>query len=345
MHEERTEALRTDAICLFEKGDFEAVAEMILAAGVSAKDDYELQSHLGASLSKLGRHEEALEAFKTALALRPSSAHTYYNLGVQLIKMGQIDEGRPLILEAKRIDPKHAGAVALIDIIGEDKQEDFEVKMDWERTAGAIDWNADYLISPEVVEGVPEEEPQEEEQDLGDRIKILSDTVKIPPPRKPPEFTPIIGAMVFLIIACSLFYLINNAPDQAEQSVMNLIKATERGDCKLVRELIYIEYTPEIESVLATENRTKEQYLDEIVRSLIEEKKNPDNGKSSFKFLGSKIKGDDAEVTTRESVVTPEGKGVSFDLTYSMKRQNGRWKIDLMKTYHNNSILLQKAAR
>jgi tetratricopeptide (TPR) repeat protein len=63
------------------------------------------RTNLAASLSRLGKSQEAGEQFRKALALAPHDYTTNHNLGEFYIKFGKIAEARPLLESAQRIDP------------------------------------------------------------------------------------------------------------------------------------------------------------------------------------------------------------------------------------------------
>ena len=46
----------------------------------------------GVGLSNLGRHEEAIEAFKKAIEINPNNAAAWYNKGVGLGNLGRYEE-------------------------------------------------------------------------------------------------------------------------------------------------------------------------------------------------------------------------------------------------------------
>ena len=68
------------------------------------------QNNLGTVLRELGRNEEALEAFRAAVALDPALALARANLGQALIEAGQAEEALEHCQEAVRLQPDLAAA-------------------------------------------------------------------------------------------------------------------------------------------------------------------------------------------------------------------------------------------
>ena len=64
-------ANRNMAVALYKKGEYAAALTFLATALKVQPDNPELHYTRGAVLLKLGRHEEAAEAFRKSLALRP----------------------------------------------------------------------------------------------------------------------------------------------------------------------------------------------------------------------------------------------------------------------------------
>lgn len=65
---------------------------------------------LGLAYEKMGRHREAVQAFREALRIKPDDAETCYNLGVAYGKMGHLREAVQAFREVVRIKPDLAEA-------------------------------------------------------------------------------------------------------------------------------------------------------------------------------------------------------------------------------------------
>ncbi len=63
------------------------------------------RTNLAASLSRLGRTEEAEEQFRKALVLSPNEYTANHDLGVFYAQLGKIAEARPLLARAQQIEP------------------------------------------------------------------------------------------------------------------------------------------------------------------------------------------------------------------------------------------------
>jgi tetratricopeptide (TPR) repeat protein len=75
------------------------------AIAVTQKN-YLMESNLGAVLSIEGRHAEAIEQYRRAIADRPDFEPPYANLGGELLDAGRIDEASVVLKEALRINPE-----------------------------------------------------------------------------------------------------------------------------------------------------------------------------------------------------------------------------------------------
>ena len=60
---------------------------------------------MGAALGKLGRHQEAIRAFREAVDLDSDFAPAYLNLGAAYIHSGEEERGRQFLEKAYRLDP------------------------------------------------------------------------------------------------------------------------------------------------------------------------------------------------------------------------------------------------
>lgn len=69
------------------------------------KDCEMAQNGLGTALSSAGRKEEAIDHFKEALRINPSSVHAHYNLGIELANAGKLDEAMVHFSEALKLNP------------------------------------------------------------------------------------------------------------------------------------------------------------------------------------------------------------------------------------------------
>jgi Flp pilus assembly protein TadD len=71
-------------------------------------------SVLGVALARLGRLDEATEAFQRAVQQGPYVARNYYNLAMHFYGMGNKKDALSMCQEAVRCDGKHRAALELI---------------------------------------------------------------------------------------------------------------------------------------------------------------------------------------------------------------------------------------
>ena len=74
-----------------EIGRYDEAIEAFKQA-IDIKPDYVNAHHnLGIAYGKLGRHDEAIKAFKRAIHLKPDDTDTHYNLGLAYLLVGDRD--------------------------------------------------------------------------------------------------------------------------------------------------------------------------------------------------------------------------------------------------------------
>ncbi len=73
-------------------------------------DNYVAYSNLGTACEKLGRYDEAIEAYKQVIRIRPYDAEAYYNLGIASGALGRYQEAIDACQQAIRIKPDYAMA-------------------------------------------------------------------------------------------------------------------------------------------------------------------------------------------------------------------------------------------
>lgn len=113
-----------DSLCLEFLGRIDFQRENYLGAAgwfrqaVQIRDrEGRTSNHLGVSLMRLGRIEEALEAFRNAIAEDPSFAVAHYNVGVLSVLQGEVRSGIYHLQESAGLDPSDADPLeALGDI-------------------------------------------------------------------------------------------------------------------------------------------------------------------------------------------------------------------------------------
>jgi tetratricopeptide (TPR) repeat protein len=72
--------------------------------------DAETHYNLGVALSHIGKLDDAMASYRTALAIKPEDAKTHYNAGVTLANLGQLDDAMASYKRALEIQPDFAEA-------------------------------------------------------------------------------------------------------------------------------------------------------------------------------------------------------------------------------------------
>ena len=60
---------------------------------------------IGIAMAKLGRHTEAIAAYKTAIRIEPDDADVYYNMHLALDELGRRTEAIAALRRAVSLDP------------------------------------------------------------------------------------------------------------------------------------------------------------------------------------------------------------------------------------------------
>ncbi len=112
----RAREVYTRATQLDVRGNASAALTLLWDAASLAPDDAEIQNRLGEALDRLGALDAAVEAFRTALAARPSFRKASNNLVLTLVKAGRaaeaITHARALVAE-KPGDPERLFTLGL----------------------------------------------------------------------------------------------------------------------------------------------------------------------------------------------------------------------------------------
>ena len=80
-------------INLYSEGQFLVVVKQARTLTRQYPNEGDIFHILGASLTRMGVFDEAIEAFKKAVSLRPDFAESHKNLGLALLNIGEIKEG------------------------------------------------------------------------------------------------------------------------------------------------------------------------------------------------------------------------------------------------------------
>ena len=92
-------------------------AEAFFASCISEQEDcHPAWLQLGITWSKMGRHEEASDAFRMAVSLNDKDVDSLYNLGLSLINTGHEDEGLSFMSTACELSDNPDIALSLGDV-------------------------------------------------------------------------------------------------------------------------------------------------------------------------------------------------------------------------------------
>ncbi len=97
--------LLEEGLKAFQQEQYALAIEAYRQAIAQDPEVFNAYFYLAASLSALGRDEEAIEAMKKAQTIRPGSSALYYNLGILYKRAGKAGEARQHLETAlKRVD-------------------------------------------------------------------------------------------------------------------------------------------------------------------------------------------------------------------------------------------------
>jgi tetratricopeptide (TPR) repeat protein len=99
-----------EAAAATARGDHARAAALLetALANVRGRDRLPLLIRLGNASDELGRNEAALEAFRQALEIDPSSAAAWNNVGVICARIGRLEEAQQALEEARSHEPENA---------------------------------------------------------------------------------------------------------------------------------------------------------------------------------------------------------------------------------------------
>ena len=94
---------------LYNQGQMEAVIEQAEALTAQYPGAYVVWNILGASRAQIGMLDEAVEAYKTSISLKPDFAEVYSNMGVVLKNLHKLDEALEAYKKSISLKPNDAG--------------------------------------------------------------------------------------------------------------------------------------------------------------------------------------------------------------------------------------------
>jgi len=72
---------------------------------------------LGNCLDEMGRSDEAVEVYKTAIKTTPEFALLHYNLGLTYVRAGKLEDARKALRQSLHLDPNHGSSHYLLSTI------------------------------------------------------------------------------------------------------------------------------------------------------------------------------------------------------------------------------------
>ena len=81
-----------DLINIYNQGQISAVVKQSQALTEQYPNAYIVWNILGASIAQTGKLEDAIEAYKKTISLKPDFADPYYNMGNVLKNQGKLDQ-------------------------------------------------------------------------------------------------------------------------------------------------------------------------------------------------------------------------------------------------------------
>lgn len=103
------------ALCLDELHLYDKAAEQYRAA-LNIKPESTLWSNLGLALDRMGKQEEAENAYRNAIRMDPGNANPVNNLAQRYVRLGDYEKGREYALQAIAINPNMHQALSAMAI-------------------------------------------------------------------------------------------------------------------------------------------------------------------------------------------------------------------------------------
>jgi tetratricopeptide (TPR) repeat protein len=109
-------ALHLMGMIAFQNEEYDHALQWI-AQAIAQEARPEFITNLGATLLKLGRHEEALKAFDKAVQVEPNNAALWKTMGEALLKLNRHDHALLSMQHALKLDPKNQDAAYKIGLM------------------------------------------------------------------------------------------------------------------------------------------------------------------------------------------------------------------------------------
>jgi tetratricopeptide (TPR) repeat protein len=95
---------------LYNQGELSAVIEQAQVLTKQYPEAFTIWNILGAAAAQTGKLDEAIDAYKKAITIKPNSAEIYSNMGVALQDQGKFDEAIDAYQKAISLNPNYADA-------------------------------------------------------------------------------------------------------------------------------------------------------------------------------------------------------------------------------------------
>ena len=106
---------------LYKKAQFSEVVKQAQAITDQYPEAFMVWNILGASAAEIGMLDDAVEAYKKALLLKPDYTKAYSNMGITLREQGKLDEAIEAYKKAVSLDPDYAEAYSNMSVILKDQ--------------------------------------------------------------------------------------------------------------------------------------------------------------------------------------------------------------------------------
>ena len=114
---DETTVLLAEGILLFQQEQYESALETLRSVPQGALEDWRISYYTGATLIKMKDYESAAVSLEEALTLNGSEKDIPFALGVVYYKLGKLSLSKSYFHSVLEIDPGHAEARGLMDIM------------------------------------------------------------------------------------------------------------------------------------------------------------------------------------------------------------------------------------
>jgi TonB family protein len=134
-------------IALFQAGDTAGAIALLLKAVKQNANDAEAWHYLGRCYNRTRRTEEAIQAFKTAVKLRPSSVQSRVGLALALQRLNKLNEAVREAEAALKLEPKCEECRYILSLVAINKGDQQKA---WREAVALLEISPDFVLARDL---------------------------------------------------------------------------------------------------------------------------------------------------------------------------------------------------